>query len=328
MPDTTITTLNTRLLNLINTGVDSATAQPISPGVTNKNAPGGMEYAHSLYPEEFEAYAIALELVNGDNFTEEFFSFPIMPKQYSESRGTNTSIEKTMAGVVITSNPTFVPFDIHINGNFGRRFKRINTDIPNGQPGTASNGNLPVTVQNVFSSDYKTGYGCYKIMERIILKSQKQDSNYKPYKLFIYNLSLNSNYMVEALVLSPSQNRDTNNMIWEYSLHLKAVAPASSVSKTYKSSLTLLSDYSRLTREAVFQSDEIQQYQQDRLIQDKKVSKVQQIITRQAIGRAYGLFNNSQKSAIQALIELTDDPRDIGDFAVNVGEGILNRFPR
>lgn len=319
-------------------------ADPQATALSNQlldlfNTPGeGRSYINSLYPNEIEYYAAALELVDGDGFTEDFFSFPVMFKSYRENRVTNTNIEKTMAGVVITANPTFVPFDIHMNGNFGRKFKK-NPYSANANSGSSStpgsstdfqHQTLPsVTVTKkipVFSTEYKTGYGCYKIMERIILKAQKQDSNYKPYQLFFYNLALNSNYLVEPISLEPNQNRESSNMIWEYNLHLKAVAPASNVNKNYKSSLKLLTDYGSLTQEASLQSDQIDQYEQDRLTIDKVTSPVAQIIQQQAQSQAYGLNNNSQKSIIQAMLQLIAKPQATNVFSLSSGQGILNRF--
>jgi len=334
MSDPQATDQSKRLLNLIQTGIDSANNAPGAvtnnqgnPGTTNP-ANMGREYVNSLYPNEIEYYAAAFELINGDGFTEDFFSFPVMFKSYRENRPTNTNIEKTMSGVVITANPTFVPFDIHMTGNFGRKFKKINTDIPANQPTNSSSTNTTqqAVVVPVFSTEYKTGYGCYKIMERILLKAQNQDSNFKPYQLFFYNLALNSNYLVEPISFEPNQNRESSNMIWEYNVHLKAVAPASSVNKNYKSSMKLITDFNKLTQETVFQSDEIEQYKKDREQIDKKKSKVDEILQRQLQGRAFGLFNNSQKSAIQAMIELIDKPSDVGIFSINVSEGLLNKF--
>jgi hypothetical protein len=337
MADQQATDQSKRLLNLIQTGIDSANnaagTLTNSQGGTGQTNPAhmGREYVNSLYPNEIEYYAAAFELVNGDGFTEDFFSFPVMFKSYRENRPTNTNIEKTMSGVVITANPTFIPFDIHMTGNFGRKFKKINTDIPANQPTPSNNSTSNSTQQTVvvvpvFSTEYKTGYGCYKIMERMLLKAQSQDSNFKPYQLFFYNLALNSNFLVEPMSIEPNQNRESSNMIWEYNIHLKAVAPASSINKNYKSSMKLITDFNKLTQETVFQSDEIEQYKKDREVIDKKQSAVSKILQRQAQGRAFGLFNNSGKSAIQAVIELADNPTDIGVFSLNVGEGILNRF--
>jgi hypothetical protein len=278
-----------------------------------------------LYQKEIEYYAAALELINGDGITEEFFSFPIMFKTYRENKISNTAVEKTMAGVVITANPTFVPFDIFMTGNFGRKFKKINTETPGGQPIVpTSRAAVPVVVP-VFSTEYKTGYGCYKILERIAIKSTKQDNNYLPYQLFFYNLALNSNYLVEVMSIEPSQNRDSSNMIWEYNLHLKAVALASTVKKTYKSSLKTLANYNNLTQDTVFQANQIEQYKQDRLLVDLQPSIVDTTMLAVNRNAAYSL-QSQQVSAINSLIQLAANPNNNGALALPPSAGILNRY--
>lgn len=281
----------------------------------------GREYAHSLYPKEIEYYACALELVDGNGIVIEMFAFPIMPKMMSTTELTNTSIDKTMSGVVVNTNPTFVPIDIVLQGSFGKSFKRVKVgddELKAGSGGVVKSG-----IQNTFDDNYKTGYGCYKILENILRQSKTQDANYNPYKLYFYNLTKSDNYLVEVISISPSQNRDSSNMIWEYSLTLKAVAPASAVNKNYKSSLKLLMDYQKLNKIAIFQAEEIKQFRPAKTT--RQISKVEEIFQRQAKGRVGGLFG-SQKSALQAMLQLTQNPRDIDDFALNVGEGILNRF--
>lgn len=328
MADPNATALSQRLLDLINTGFDSEKGVTTNQAGLAQNPAGtGRAYANSLYPDEIEFYAAALELVNGDGYTEEFFSFPVMFKNYRENKITNTSIEKTMGGVVINANPTFVPFDIHMTGNFGRKFKKINTDIPSNQPVTVGNStaNAPVVIP-VFSTEYKTGYGCYKIMERILLKSQKQDVNYKPYLLFFYNLALNSSYLVEALTIEPNQNDQTSNMIWEYNIHLKAVAYASNVKKNYKSSLKLLTNYNNVTQETVFQSDEIEQYKQDREKIDGEQSVVDQAFLNQSRTQAFGLFTGSSTSLINTLFTLAATPTQGAILSLTIGQGILTRY--
>lgn len=162
-------------------------------------------------------------------------------------------------------------------------------------------------------------------MERIIIKSQKQDSNYKPYQLFFYNLALNSNYLVEAITIEPSQNVQSSNMLWEYNLHLKTVALASSVKKNYKSSLKLLTDFNTLTQPTVYQSDQIEQYKQDRLQVDKQQSVVDEAFVLQTQSQAYGLYSN-QRSAILTLLQLAASPTQNGVLALAPSTGILTRY--
>jgi hypothetical protein len=52
-----------------------------------------------------------------------------------------------------------------------------------------------------------------------------------PYVLLFNNYALNSSYVVEVLSSSFNQSVE-NNMLWFYSLEMKAVAPAEVVKKT------------------------------------------------------------------------------------------------
>jgi hypothetical protein len=337
MPDPQATATAKQLLQMITTGTAPATPIPDSVGGNFPPVKTGLDYVNSLYPNEIEFYAAALELVNGDGLTEQFFSFPVMFKTYRENKVSNTAIEKTMAGVVITANPTFVPFDIFMTGNFGRKFKKnpltANANTSNPSTAASSSDFQHQTLQSttvtakipVFSTEYKTGYGCYKILERMMIKSQKQDSNYNPYQLFFYNLALNSNYLVEVLSIEPSQNRDSSNMIWEYNLHLKAVALASSVKKNYKTSLKTLTNYNNLTQETVFQANEIEQYKQDRLQVDLQPSIVDSVLQSLSKNTAYSL-QRQQINGINSLLQLAANPTNNGALSLLQGQGILRRF--
>ena len=207
----------------------------------------GIDSLNSRYPDEVELYACALELINMDGDMLNFFSFPVMPSNIQENRGTTSNVKKTLGGIVVTNNSTFLPFDITISGNFGRKFRRVNykdnVDYPrdkldggvasktkelvdeNGIKETITTSNIKEVVLNKSPFDnYKTGYGSIKVLEKIYKRSQTKDGFNRPLMLLFYNLSLNSNYLVEPINLSISQNRD-QNMIWQYTLQLKAIAP-------------------------------------------------------------------------------------------------------
>lgn len=222
----------------------------------------GREYLNSMYPREFEYYACAFELVDENGERLDFFSFPVIPTSIQETRPSLANIKKTFGGIVITNQSTFVPFDISISGNFGRKMRRVIHDSytqsksvgePKIQKTTNADGTVTeekvqemseVVITNVFSTDYKTGFGSTKILEEIFLRAQGTDINNKPLRLFFYNLSLSSNYLVEPVNISFSQARD-QNMIWQYSMQLKAVAPAKYIFSQYKSSLKQLRSYNK-----------------------------------------------------------------------------------
>lgn len=194
---------------------------------------------NALFPSDFEYYLVALELVDSQNNTVDYFSFPVLPEEIRESHNEITNIRKTMTGVNVTKNPTFTPRQISIRGNFGRRFKLLlggqqvqfagfGLSIKNGALSVSGPGSLQEVIPQ-FSSFAKTGYGCIKVIEAMKEKSKKLDNYQKPFSLYLYNPILGNNYQVEFNSFAHMQNQDTNNMIPAYNIQLTAIAPLSSL---------------------------------------------------------------------------------------------------
>jgi len=190
----------------------------------------GQTILNIKYPNEFELYVIALELVNQQNVTEKYFVFPIMPSTIDESLQQTHNIKRTLGGVVTLSSPNFVPVDISLTGNFGRKFKvLLGTDykdfissfVDNGK---VTNNSFANGVYELFDNRVKTGYGCCKILEELV--SQKNQISYSGgmKKLILHNLSFGNSYLVKPMSISFSQSQESN-MIWNYRLDLKAIAP-------------------------------------------------------------------------------------------------------
>src|ERR1035437_26712 len=191
----------------------------------------GRAALHSLYPNEFEYYACALELIDSNGSTEEFFVFPVMPDSIDEANMSNTNIKKKAYGVVSLHNTSFIPFPIKISGSFGRKFRIMlgGTEFSNSGFSFEKFKSDPLgEAAAVFNTNVKTGYGAFKVLERIVKSSLMNDKYGLPRKLFFYNLALNSNYLVEFLTLAKSQSIQ-KNMIWNYNLDMKAIAPAAQV---------------------------------------------------------------------------------------------------
>lgn len=83
---------------------------------------------------------------------------------------------------------------------------------------------------SVLDSDVlvKTGYGLTKMLQRMVEASTKLDDQGNPCILLFSNYALNTSYVVEVMQDSYSQSVE-NNMLWYYSLEMKAVAPASAI---------------------------------------------------------------------------------------------------
>lgn len=190
---------------------------------------------HSAFPNDFEYYMCALELVKYDGSTIDYFVFPINPSSYQQNNPKSPNIEKTMGGVVVSGNSTFVPIDITISGNFGRRFKILvgkDPDVSVAQYSTTTGSFLKESLKPdnrgkfrrvIMNTRVKTGYGATKILESICDKSHGEIDG-KPNQLYLYNPAFGANYLVKVRNFGVNQNQGSN-MIWNYDLRLTAIAP-------------------------------------------------------------------------------------------------------
>lgn len=194
---------------------------------------------NALYPSDIEFYLLALELINSNGDTVDYFAWPVLPQEIRETHQEITNVRKTIGGVYVLKNTTFTPRTINLSGTFGRRFKLLMNNkqlelagfrlsINNGKPKISPPNFLDQRIPE-FSSIAKTGYGCIKIIEAMKEKSKQLDENGKPHSLYFYNPILGNNYQVEVMNFTHMQNEGENNMLPAYSLQLVAVAPLDSV---------------------------------------------------------------------------------------------------
>ena len=206
----------------LNTAVESA---------RNVLATVGRAGLHALAPDQFEYYMCSFELLDSKGSTVAFMNFPVMPNSISETEPKIIEISKTNAGIVTMFNPSFAPKDISIQGTFGRKIRILSgiQDISEKEKKVVNilNGNLGF---GMMQSEVvvKTGFGLVNLLRRIIAKTTSVDDSGMPHVLIFNNYALNDSYVVEILQSSFSQNTE-NNMLWFYSLEMRAVAPASAV---------------------------------------------------------------------------------------------------
>lgn len=183
------------------------------------------------YPKEFEYYMCALELCDSNMATEYYFIFPVMPSSITNSIPVPTVTKLTNGGVTVIKNPQFVPRDITLTGNFGRslkvllgkgKYQELVSSFQDTSGGFSAKSILS-GLGNVFDQKTKTGYGCCKILEEIIEQSSKLDANGKQRHLILYNLAFGDSFFVEPSNLTFAQSQESN-IVWNYSLPLKAVA--------------------------------------------------------------------------------------------------------
>ncbi len=190
---------------------------------------------NGLYPNDFELYVFALELVNSKGDTEEYFVFPINPTNFDESSQANTSVVKTMGGVVTIDSNTFDPVDIIMGGNFGRKLKFLigGEQIDFGALSYSTRSGVYKNAKDtfkkgVFNSKIKSGYGCIKLLQSFQTKSTGLDQYNKPYSLYLYNLALGNSYLIKILNLTFKQDMSSNG-IWNYSMQIKGLGTMDSI---------------------------------------------------------------------------------------------------
>jgi hypothetical protein len=199
----------------------------------------GRALMHSNFPNDFEYYMMALELVAGDGSTIDYLAFPVLPTSIVKSENKRISIKKAFKSTLVLTSTAFTPQDITIRGSFGRGFKILiggnevmngvafRVSVKNNVFGLSQSGNKNIIMsQPQFNASIKTGYGVTKLLQSIIQKSDGSDSN-GPYRLFFYNFALGESYLVVApsKALTLEQNDKDMNMIWNYTLNLTIIAP-------------------------------------------------------------------------------------------------------
>lgn len=187
----------------------------------------GRDVLHTLFPKEFELYMISLELVNPNSEIEEYFTFPINPNSISKTEPYTKSIERSFGKIIVNKNDSFTPQDLTIEGNFGRDFKvlvRQKGEITFNSLLSKSKFFQGMGSEDAeFNHTIKSGYGSFKILQHICKRSN-ETINGKPMTLYFHNFMLGESYLVEVLDFNGKQNL-SSNMIWNYSLKMKIVAP-------------------------------------------------------------------------------------------------------
>lgn len=226
----------------------------------------GRAAAHTLFPNDIEAYFMAFELVDSRGDTVDYLSFPVMPQNISRNKNEITNIKKAFGGVTTLSSQGFIPIDFSISGTFGRNlriiignenlsFSALRYSFKSGvYKKSQANSNAPKSLP--FNPEIKTGYGVTKILEAIIEKSNMLDNNNKPFRLYFYNPSFGESYMVKVTSTKFDQNESGSNMMWNYDISFTAVAPLDQIESETKKNLTIDLALESLSKAAnVFASD-------------------------------------------------------------------------
>lgn len=190
------------------------------------NSQSGKWLSTQLYPDEFEYYMVAFELLRSDLTSEKYFIFPVNPNSIDFNDTSLTKITKTAGGVSVLRTDQFNIKDITLAGTFGRTFKVLTgssfTDIVSYFSDTLQGKDSSL---DNFSMNVKTGYGCAKVLEKILNLSVQNDELGGSRYLVFYNLAFNQKLLVEFESKSFSQSVESN-MIWNYNVRLKVIGNA------------------------------------------------------------------------------------------------------
>lgn len=197
----------------------------------------GTSALNALYPDDFEVYLIAFELVDSNDKTLEFFSFPVMPTSLTIAYPEVTNIKKVNRGVTSLKTNSFIPRDINLVGNFGRNFRILIRDKV--IDFNSFKGSLGLINGDFEGPNIKTGFGSIKVFQRILEGSKLLDTRGNPVRLYFYNFAFSENYVVEVVDKTFTQSRESN-IIWNYNVSLKAVAPINNSVRNRSSLISIL----------------------------------------------------------------------------------------
>lgn len=191
---------------------------------------------NTAFPNDFEYYLLALEVIDSENIPMERFTFPVMPKMIRNQRPTIKTIEKTYGGVITNFATSFVPYPISVSGTFGKKLRfTLGLDTPQmlqytyGDPKEVNAKKLFKKAATV-NPRIRTGYGYTQKLKDIFAYGQALDKKGNPYKIVFYNMAANEVVYVEMDNLVTDINDQEKNMMWGYSLQMTAVAPVQKVS--------------------------------------------------------------------------------------------------
>lgn len=204
----------------------------------------GRSMMATQFPNDFEVYMCSLELTDSKDNTIDVFTFPISPESIDKSEPKRTTVVNTAGGITVLTSPVFTPQSISIKGNFGRTFKILlsgsdSVSLTGAAFSISAGKRYLYQLQGKSTSSLKmpsfdvgikTGYGCIKILQSIVDKSNGVDSLGFPMKLYFYNMAFGESYLVTIPPrgITFSQNV-SKNMIWEYNLEMTVIAPMEAV---------------------------------------------------------------------------------------------------
>jgi hypothetical protein len=197
---------------------------------------------NALFPNDFEYYAITLELTDSQGKTIDFLTFPVAPENIDYNAPSAVNIKKNLGGVTALDTSSFDPSRYTLSGTFGRKLRLLFTkgssqhSTSKGVFGTIQESGLTIKT-SILDAKIKSGYGTTKLLESIVEKSKSLDDYNKPVRLYLYNPALNHNFLVKANNLTLHQDIQTSNAMWKYTLEMTAIAPVDKLSNSAPTSM-------------------------------------------------------------------------------------------
>lgn len=195
----------------------------------------GRAGAHTLFPNDFEYYAVTLELTDSKGRSIEYLTFTVSPDSISYDDQTLANIKKTFGGISSTDSNTNRPKRITMSGTFGRKI-RLLTELNNsGSDQSTKDGVFSIAKEGLqsksrlFNIRLKTGYGVTKILKSIVDKSSELDDYNEPMNLYLYLPILGENYLVKNNSFRLTQDVTSSNMLWRYMMDLTVLANLSEI---------------------------------------------------------------------------------------------------
>lgn len=186
---------------------------------------------NGAFPNDFEYYACSFELLDWKGDVVDLLIFPVLPSNYREIIKKSLTIKKSSSAVISLFNPSFIPSQITLSGNFGRMFRVLaGRNLINFKALLFNNNYGAKEFVQDFNTSIKTGYGVAKTLQNILERSFQVDNEGRTYSLIFTNLAFNSSFVVEPINYEFFIN-EQKNRIWEYNVSLQTIAPAFSIRK-------------------------------------------------------------------------------------------------
>jgi len=188
----------------------------------NFGAQLGQYVMHKALPDQFELYAMSLQVVDAQDLPVSTFIFPVLPESYRETDPSSSSSRRTLGGIHTSEMKGFMPKKISMTGTFGRSFK-FNTG---GLMANTGFGNLKYLeeIKNLSHGNEPrdTATKVKNAVKNLVKKTLGFKTTGETFKTYFFNWARNVHYVVEDLEIQYHANNQ-KSALWFYDLTMTAV---------------------------------------------------------------------------------------------------------